>query len=440
MITNNPDKLIAQSDKVINLLRFYKGIDRSEISRKLQVSMPTIYNMVDTLTSCGVLDKNKTTVSVNSQFATLVGISIGSSLCKVVFIDFNLDIFSLDSFNPHKQKICDEISKFLKENNENTDLLLKCQNDSSKNYIYFKTPSSFSSLKNVLNIIFNHLVSCTILNTLNILSIGISCTGIINGKTETILNSHNLLYLNNATLDSLILPDKRIFFNKNGIYVCITQNSNASVIAEKISLYKTNSPYKNKKNIISLYLGVGLGAGIYVGQLYTGSSGYAGEISHSRAIKLESDEDIVKHELLLENNKVDDRCACGSKDCYDYKIRSFVFEKRALEFCDMSSEDIRIYLTKNPEKAKLFSEYLGNIVNLITSFLDIDLIIFTGKFYKSMDLLINEIDKVQDQNPMRFSRNDCKIITSELGALAPSVGAAIYSYHKKYDLDLSWNY
>ncbi len=106
----------------------------------------------------------------------------------------------------------------------------------------------------------------------------------------------------------------------------------------------------------------------------------------------------------------------------------------------MSSEDIKKYLAKNPSRSKLLSEYLGNIINSITSLLNIDLIIFTGKFYKSMYLLMNEIDIIQDENPMRFSRNDCKIITSTLGALAPSIGAAIYSYHKKYDLELSWNY
>lgn len=34
---------------------------------------------------------------------------------------------------------------------------------------------------------------------------------------------------------------------------------------------------------MALYLGVGIGAGIYLNQLYSGASGYAGEIGHTKA-------------------------------------------------------------------------------------------------------------------------------------------------------------
>ena len=37
------NKIIKQNQHILNLLRFYKGIDRSEISRRLQLSMPTVY-------------------------------------------------------------------------------------------------------------------------------------------------------------------------------------------------------------------------------------------------------------------------------------------------------------------------------------------------------------------------------------------------------------
>ena len=106
----------------------------------------------------------------------------------------------------------------------------------------------------------------------------------------------------------------------------------------------------------------------------------------------------------------------------------------------MSADDIRDFLSCHSDKAELFGKYLGNLVNTLTNFLNIDLIIFTGKFYKSMDLLSNSIVSIQDENPLKFSRNDSTILTSPFGSLAPSIGAAIYSYHQKYDLELSWNY
>lgn len=429
-------KLSRQHNDILNLFRFYKGIDRSEISRNLQLSMPTIYSAVDALSANNILSKTGSTVELNPDYGTLIGISIGSSLCKVSFIDFNYDIFSTKKFENHKLAICKKIEKII----EDKGLLQQCMRDDQRNYVYFKTPTSFSLLKDILNCVFEHIQDCVMKNILNVLCIGISCTGIINDKTQTILNSHNLNYLNNATLDTLIAPSKQMFFNENQIYVCLTQNSNASVIAEKINLYKTNSIYKSKENIVSLYLGAGLGAGLYLGQLYAGSHGYAGEFSHNHALSLESDELLLRRQELIEKNIVDAVCTCGNADCYDYKIRTYVFEKTMAKFCDSSSDDIKTYLSKNPEKAKLLSTYLGNIINNISSFLNIDLIIFTGKFYKSMELLMNYIDIIQDQNPMRFSRNDCKIVISTLGPLSPSIGAAIYAYHQKHDLPLSWDY
>lgn len=435
MTYNNTDKLFVQNEKLLNLLRFYKGIERSELSRRLQLSMPTIYNTIDVLNNNNIVIKKGSDVLINAKYGTLIGISIGSSLCKICFSDFNFQIFTAEDFKLHKENICREIKELM-----NDTLLNECINDTSKNYIYFKTPTSFSLLKDILNRFFNYIKDCVFNDILNILSIGISCTGIVNDETQTILTSHNLTYLDNTTLDTLILPANKMFFSKHNIYVCLVQNSNASIIAEKIHLNLSDSLYKKKKNIISLYLGVGIGAGIYTGHLYAGTHGYAGEIGHSPAPCIESETDITRHTKLIEQEVIENCCTCGHDNCYDYKIRSYVFEKTAMEFCNMSSTEIRNYLFENSEKAKLLSIYLGNIINTLTCILNIDLIIFTGKFYKSMDLLMDTIDTIQDENPMKFNRNDCEILASDLGSLAPSLGAAIFSYHKKYDLELSWNY
>ena len=97
-------------------------------------------------------------------------------------------------------------------------------------------------------------------------------------------------------------------------------------------------------------------------------------------------------------------------------------------------------LSQNTSKAKLLGQYYGNMVNEITNWFNPDLIIFTGKIYKSMTAISNYIDAVRDENPLKYNRNDCEIISSSYGSLSPAIGAAIYAYHKKYELDLSWNY
>lgn len=425
---NSVDKLIRQSVHVMNLLRFYDRIDRSEISRKLQISMPTVYKTIDELSAYGIINKNDNNVFINNQYAYLIGISIGSALCKVSFLNLSFNLIDESEFKKYKAEMCKKIELEIADK----DLLYKCMNDTDKNYIYFKTPKQFSELKNVLDCLFKYIQDSIDNEVFNVLSIGISCTGVINYKNQTILSAHNLDYLDNSTLDTLIFPDKKQFFDNNQIQISLLQNSDACVIAEKISLYQNDSIYKNKKNIVSLYLGVGVGAGIYLDRMYSGTSGYSGEIGHTKApdCKLEGEK----------KKETDSACTCGNEECYDYKIRTYVFELDKKRFSDFSSEQMRQYLEDNPEKAKLLGTYLGNMVNTLTSLLDIDLVIFTGKFYKFMDLLYNDIVSVQDQNKLKYSRNDCTLLTSTRGSLAPSIGAAIYSYHKRFDLELSWNY
>jgi len=429
-------KLIRQYARILNLLRLYKGIDRTEISKRSQLSMQTIYNAIDELSKCNMVLKEGNAMLINSAYETMVGISIGSSLCKISFIDFNFDIFKIDNFISHKEAIGNKLESILNDKK----LLNECMKNKDANYLYFKTPNSFTELKQILNCVFDYIQKCIEKSVLNISCIGISCTGIINFKTQTILDVHNLKYLSNRNLDSLIFPEKKDFFNKFDIGVYLIQNSDASVIAEKIHLYQIDSIYKTRENVISIYLGVGIGSGLYLSRLYSGTSGYSGEVGHLKAPKCESEDQIQKHYGLIKEGIIDEYCNCGCADCYDYKIRSYVFEKTAKEFCEMSSNDIREFLIKHPEKRELLGKYLGNMVNTLTSLLNLGLVIFTGKFYKSMDLLINYIDAIRDESPMIFSRNDCHDYISDYGSLSPSIGAAIYAYHKKYDLELSWEY
>lgn len=428
-IMKDKDKVIRQNNDLLNLLRFYKGIDKSEMSRRMGVSIPTVYNAVEDLLDAKVVVKDESkTLSINEDYAILVGISIGSSLCKVTFLNLNFEVFESQSFINHKNSLIERIETVLDEGS----LPL----DRTREYVWFQTPRTLAELKMVLDIVFEYIENCVVKNIFKVLSLGISCTGIINDEKQTILDAYNLSYLNGLTIDTLIYPGKQTFFKENDIKISLVQNSNASVLAEKIRLCQKRDEFINTTNIISIYLGTGIGAGMYLGKLYIGSSGYAGETGHTKAPRCESEKDMARREELVKQGKVDAHCTCGCDDCYDYKIRTYVFEKTASEFCKMSSDDIENYLHDHEDKAELLGKYLGNIVNTLTSYLNIDLIVFTGKFYKSMKYLLNAIDSVRDESPLRYSRTDCKIVTSEYGSLAPAIGAAIYSYYRKFDLEM----
>ena len=49
-------------------------------------------------------------------------------------------------------------------------------------------------------------------------------------------------------------------------------------------------------------------------------------------------------------------------------------------FSELNSAAIREYLTANPEKFEIFTYYIGKMANLLIDLLNLDLIVFTGKF------------------------------------------------------------
>ena len=54
-------------------------------------------------------------------------------------------------------------------------------------------------------------------------------------------------------------------------------------------------------------------------------------------------------------------------------------------FAQLSSNKIKDFLSDecNLKRTELLGKYMGNMINTLTNILNIDLIIFTGKFYKT---------------------------------------------------------
>lgn len=490
---------------VINMFRFYPTLDRVEMAKRLDISGTTFYKAIDDLSKKNLLVQvtpsgraKETSYTLASDLFYMLGISIGASLCKIVFIGTDFRRMPEEAFSDHKANLIKRIKSILEINNDTTKELEKCEQDSYRNYIFFATPKSFLSLKQVINAVFDYCREQINSGNLRIFSIGISSTGIIDRDRQKIVRSHNLLYLDDIKIDGLIAPTNRDFFLEKGISVSLVQNSDASVIAEVIELYLTNSPFKGKKNIASLYLGYGVGSGLYLdGILFNGCHGFAGESGQLAAptfieecfyplsekkipsievsteqktdkespSKEESAEqktnkespskvslaDLSKEKALLLNyvlstwDNVDNR-PHFSKDImsYDEKIRKYVFEEEFEgQFKEKSSDEIYRFLAQNKDNANLLGKYFGGIVNTITNLLNVEMIIFTGKIYKSFDLIADVISQEQGNRGVklgRTGRDDCALVKSSLGSLSPAVGAAIYSYHKKCDIPLSWNY
>lgn len=425
------EKIISQNYKLIDLLRFYKDLDKVDIAKLLGVSMPTLYKSIEDLKKVGMIDQNNMSVSKNR--ITLIGISIGSAQTKIVFLHADFSLFTYEEFKPYKNQIID-VLKAANIQFDNSNVL-------DENYIYVSTPKCFDALKDILDIIFDQLLKFNEVNDLSVVSIGISCTGVVNSNTLTIHESHNLPCLRGNTVQNLIFPAKRNEFERHKISISLLQNSNAAVIAEKIRLYQINSVYKSRNNIAAIYVGVGTGAGLILnGTFFAGTSGFAGEIGHIIAPQLPDHLEQKSQKIMMNNQDLDSRCTCGNTNCYDFVIRTKALAKNKEEISMMKSGDIYKLLKEDTDKQEILGFYLGHMVNMLTSLLNVDLVVFTGKIAKSMPLLSNYITKIQDKNQLKFSRNDCEVITSDYGALSPAIGAAVYSYYNKFDIPCTWSF
>lgn len=451
-----------EREQLLNMLRLNDSPTEIQgIADFLEVSLPTAYKIVNVLTKEHCLTKNKTRISVDPSHYTLIGISIGTTICKISFVDFTFNRYQFDRFSVHKANLINRIEQIINLGNdlynktEETDKLLEeCKSSNTHNYIFFKTPKGIKVLKDILDTLMQYIMEQSDKEELHVLSIGISCTGTINRKTQTIEESHSLKWLNRCGINTLFFPDKLSFCQKNNIHISLVQNAVASVIAEKVDLYKRANDirflsHKKDHNIAALYLEYGVGVGMYLNQLYYGTCGYTGEIGHLPAPKIEEE---PKYKTIRPDPTFE-KCTCGNIDCYEFKIRKYCFgdfyikkkdkkgniTEQPKDFKDASASDIKNFLKDNPIKAKLLGEYLGSIINILTGIMDVGSIILTGKIYKSEEEIQNAIAEGQDRSRLIYSRNNCPVLFSRLGSSAPSIGAALYSYKEKYNLDYKWD-
>jgi len=420
-LSHNWENLVYQHGKLIQTLRLFPELDNIKIANKVDISSPTLYKAFYELKEHNILNADN---RINLNFGTFVGISIGSSLCKVVLLHFDFSVYTEQEFDCYKKEIINSLKK--------CDSTLSLPIEKYKNYVYFNTPNDFAKLKQYLDCIFDSLAMFIDNGILDILSIGISSTGTVDEKNNAIYQSHNLEYLNGRKLNDLLFLDRINFFKNHGVSVHLVQNCNAAVIAEKFKLCEINNELRPKNNnIAALYLEYGMGAGFVInGKLYSGN-GYAGEIGHIPA-------PLTLLELLdLSNTNNLKNCTCGAKYCIDHIMRSYVFDSLP-DFKSMDSESIHIYLKERPQQSKYLGKIIGYITNLFSAVLNIDLVIFTGKLYKCIPDIYKYIEETLDENTLTYNRTDCNIITSKIGTLAPAIGAAIYSYYKKCNIELDW--
>ena len=239
-----------------------------------------------------------------------------------------------------------------------------------------------------------------------------------NYYTGTIEFAPNLSWGHNG-----IVPLAKMFSDKLGIPVALTNDANAAAIGEM-----TYGVARGMKNFIVITLGTGVGSGIVInGQLVYGSDGFAGELGH----------------VIM--NRVNGRpCGCGRKGCLEAYCSATGVARTARELiettdepsllrdmpaADITSLDVSIAASKGDALAKRIYEFTGNILGEacadFAAFSSPEAFIFFGGLTKAGALLMDPIKKAYEENVLNIFKGKAKFLVSGLdGSSAAVLGAS----------------
>lgn len=220
-----------------------------------------------------------------------------------------------------------------------------------------------------------------------------------------------------------VVPLAKMFSDKLGIPVALTNDANAAAIGEM-----TYGVARGMKNFIVITLGTGVGSGIVVnGQLVYGSDGFAGELGHV----------VVRREHGRS-------CGCGRFGCLEAYCSATGVARTARELLetteepselrdmipeDITSYDVSVAAEKGDKLAQhvyqLTGEMLGEACADFAAFSSPEAFIFFGGLTKAGDLLMKPLKKSYDKNVLQIYKNKAKFLVSGLdGSSAAVLGAS----------------
>ena len=219
-----------------------------------------------------------------------------------------------------------------------------------------------------------------------------------------------------------VVPLAKLFSDKLGIPVALTNDANAAAIGEM-----TYGVARGMKNFIVITLGTGVGSGIVVnGQLVYGCDGFAGELGHV---------------IVKENGR---QCGCGRKGCLETYCSATGVARSAREFLANSDEpsllreldpekitsyDVAVAAGKGDKIANEIFEFTGKILSEayanFAAFSSPEAFIFFGGLTKAGDLIMNPIKKAYDETVLNIFKGKAKFLVSGLeGSSAAVLGAS----------------
>ena len=227
-----------------------------------------------------------------------------------------------------------------------------------------------------------------------------------------------------------IVPLARMFQERLGIPVVLTNDANAAAIGEM-----TFGVAKGMKNFIMITLGTGVGSGIVVnGELVYGCDGFAGELGH----------------VIVDRGPEARQCGCGRKGCLETYCSATGVARTAREFLtkrtdeselrnipleNVTSKDVSIAAEHGDQLARDVYQFTGELLGRscanFTAFCSPEAYVFFGGLTKAGNLLMEPLKKAYDDNVQNIFKGKAKLLVSQLDdAQAAILGAAALAWKR----------
>jgi len=386
----NPQAVIDQMDGVVEIKSYLNKIKiiknlylkgantASEICTEVGISLPTVNSLLSDLMSSGEVIKQGRAESQGGRKPDLY--RLAEDAFYVLSVDLSKFTINLCLYSCHNQPITEKECHKLVLNNERETFDRIA--DLTEAYLQ---KSGIPSEK--------------------IIAIGISMPGLVDAVGG--VNYTYLRFGRKTLLDSF---EER--FQKK---VFLENDARAMTLAE----FKFG-PDHTHKNVLGVFVGWGIGLGIIIdGKIYRGSSGFAGEFSHSP---------------IFENRNV--TCSCGKKGCLEAVASGTAIVRMAEEAIKIDSDSILARMVRDHQgelepglvvEAALAGDQraitilseagldLGRGISILIQLLNPDLIIIGGSVAEANQYLITPIQQALNIYSMAKSREKSELALYQLG-------------------------
>jgi len=385
-IGNRPE-LIKRANKalIMRIINEENSVSRAEISRRTNLSIPTVMRIVDELKKEGLVveagvaqssgGRPPKMLELNPKGKYAIAAKILPNELRVGLVNLKIELLAktIESIEP-------------------------C--------------AGYESILSRLKRITRDIIEKNEVGSQDILGIGIGVPGIVNYSTGEVIFAPNLKGWAN-------LPLGKDMQREFGVPVFVENEARISTLAEK-----WYGEGRKAKNFVCVDIAVGIGAGIVInGNLYRGFENLAGEIGHS---------------IVIKNGPL---CNCGRRGCLETVGSNTAILKlikrnptpTIMKLCggdkdSLTMKDvIKAVRAKDRECQKYIqraAKHIGRVIGQLINVINPEMIIINGDITLAGEVFFDPLEKEINKYAFRANNAAMKIISSNLGENAGLIGAA----------------